>query len=572
MLKNTEKWKENEQLIKETVRLIAFELSSYSNGSGDGSTSSGSLEDKLAGAADASSSSSTWFGNENDDNQNRLKEMKRRKFLSSIRSIKDIPASGCLGSEEFIRRFLQSKKYDPVRCSKSILTYLEWYASEEVELLRSPQIEPSSKEILDFDVDQVDKWTPQYIRGRDDYGRSVVYVNLKEWDPYELMKHVPLKKYIRYHTYLRERLIWYLDYQMLDDEINGKFQTSENDGSVCLIINLASKSLGPTSTQLFTLFKEVSHIDQMFFPERLKTIFILNPPFVFSLAWSFVKRWISERTVSKIKIVQEEDIFNELKLAKISLDDYPSDFPLGKGPPLQESEMVRHICTPLYQKKPQPIVVPTILTPPLPPAPALVTQTSTGSNSSTSQSSTPKLVTLEKKVSWQVRDARRTPSPLLRESEGQKLLRKALMELDQVEQSAIEENQRLRQSLRVLSSVPSNLKPKAAASPAKKIQNTKAKGSASTNAEISSKVADGDNESYEHLEAEIQELSMKIYEMKEELEGYKKAVDFANNFVELEKQTRKDASEDYMNEIKQLEAKNKALCDEFVSCYHYFII
>jgi hypothetical protein len=56
----------------------------------------------------------------------------------------------------------------------------------------------------------------------------------------------------------------------------------------------------------FKSLKAVIDIDEAFYPETLKNLFVINAPIYFTALWRIVRPWLDELTVQKIQIMGED--------------------------------------------------------------------------------------------------------------------------------------------------------------------------------------------------------------------------------------------------------------------------
>lgn len=69
----------------------------------------------------------------------------------------------------------------------------------------------------------------------------------------------------------------------------------------CTILDLNNCSV-MQALKIKDLLKLIVDIGQNYYPETMGMTFIINAPWLFDTIWSFVKIWMDEVTVSKIKI------------------------------------------------------------------------------------------------------------------------------------------------------------------------------------------------------------------------------------------------------------------------------
>lgn len=73
-------------------------------------------------------------------------------------------------------------------------------------------------------------------------------------------------------------------------------------GKQVVVMNMENLSYAPDTTA-YTVFRRTLDIDEAFYPERLKTLYMINAPWFFTAIWAIIYPWIDKKTAEKIKIV-----------------------------------------------------------------------------------------------------------------------------------------------------------------------------------------------------------------------------------------------------------------------------
>ena len=91
-------------------------------------------------------------------------------------------------------------------------------------------------------------------------------------------------------------------------------------------MDLAGLSLSLVShTAARKAVKEIMKTQQSHYPELMGKLIIVNAPWVFKSAWSFVKPMLDAKTVSKISIYgSDKDAFSQALLELVDADQLPS--------------------------------------------------------------------------------------------------------------------------------------------------------------------------------------------------------------------------------------------------------
>ena len=95
----------------------------------------------------------------------------------------------------------------------------------------------------------------------------------------------------------------------------------------------------------FGFLRDIAIVDQAHYPERLSTIIVINAPRLVSIVWSFISRFLDQRTREKIHIHSSEADWRPVIDRLIARDQLPDtyggsspfSFPTGQPLPVQDS-------------------------------------------------------------------------------------------------------------------------------------------------------------------------------------------------------------------------------------------
>ena len=91
-------------------------------------------------------------------------------------------------------------------------------------------------------------------------------------------------------------------------------------GQVIIVFDLKDLPIKP-DFETITFVRRISEIDQNFFPETLRKLFIINAPWYFSAIFALVKAFIDADTAMKINIIGNDYLPHLLEL--IEMDNIP---------------------------------------------------------------------------------------------------------------------------------------------------------------------------------------------------------------------------------------------------------
>lgn len=69
-----------------------------------------------------------------------------------------------------------------------------------------------------------------------------------------------------------------------------------------VIMDLYDFGMKHCGSSFYDILQSVINIDQYYYPETLKKLFLINCPFVFRVMWKVVKPWLHPITASRIEI------------------------------------------------------------------------------------------------------------------------------------------------------------------------------------------------------------------------------------------------------------------------------
>jgi len=218
-------------------------------------------------------------------------------------------------SDATLLRFLRARKFDLPKAKVMFSDSEKWRRDFKVDELYQ-SFEYKERE-------QVSKIYPQFYHKTDKDGRPLYIEQLGKLDLNKLYTVTTPERQLQrlvveYEKFLRDRL--------------PICTAMRSDGEIvdtsCTIMDL--KDVGISQFwKVKTFVQEAAKISQDYYPETMGKFYIINAPYLFSSAWSWVKPWLDPVTVAKINIVSSSSTQAEL-LAQIPAENLPSMFPGGK--------------------------------------------------------------------------------------------------------------------------------------------------------------------------------------------------------------------------------------------------
>lgn len=242
----------------------------------------------------------------------------------------------------FLSRFIIATNGDVDAAAKQIDQFTDWF--EEFNLERIYRL--PAKDVLQCKGDPkfIHERYPLYIRGTDRYGHPVLYARACYLNVHQILEQVNETNFIRYHAWLRERMMRMRDLQLRKMGIK---DYSPLDAQFTVVMDLENGSTSQLKKPFYSIMKKTMQIDQTFFPERMFRSILINAPFIFSAVWAIVKTFLDKDTVAKLRIVRS-DYFKYLEEV-IDPSEIPSDYG-GKAPPLTYEDHASQVTERFYAR------------------------------------------------------------------------------------------------------------------------------------------------------------------------------------------------------------------------------
>ncbi|CAB3239128.1 unnamed protein product [Arctia plantaginis] len=199
------------------------------------------------------------------------------------RSVKDVMKQE--HNDHYLLRWLRARQWDPVAAEKMLRDSLKWREKWGID-----------KELQTWQApDVLDKYFPSGSTGFDKEGSPVIIVPFVGLDIWGLLHSVSKTDVIR-------QILRHLE-NYLTIARSQAAERGPNALKVVVIFDMEGFHIRqyawkPAAELVFTLLQ----LYEANYPEILKICYIVNAPKVFSLAFSVIKKFMHEYTISKIKI------------------------------------------------------------------------------------------------------------------------------------------------------------------------------------------------------------------------------------------------------------------------------
>nr|ACU22827.1 unknown [Glycine max]ACU22833.1 unknown [Glycine max] len=185
---------------------------------------------------------------------------------------------------ETLMRFLKARDWDPCKAHKMLVDCLNWRVQNEIDNILSKPIVPA---------DLYRAVRDSQLIGLSGYSREglpvfAIGVGLSTFDKasvhYYVQSHIQINEY-------RERII-----------LPSASKKQGRPITTCIKI-LDMTGLKLSALNQIKLLTIISSIDDLNYPEKTNTYYIVNAPYIFSACWKVVKPLLQERTRRKIQVL-----------------------------------------------------------------------------------------------------------------------------------------------------------------------------------------------------------------------------------------------------------------------------
>ncbi|XP_078181747.1 SEC14 cytosolic factor-like isoform X1 [Carex rostrata] len=186
---------------------------------------------------------------------------------------------------EIFTRFLKARDWDVTRAHKLLIDCLNWRIQNDIDDILSKPIVPSNLYglVRDSQLYGMSGFSKDGIPvfalgvGRSSYDKASVH--------YYVQSHIQINEY-------RDRVVLPAARKKHGRHINTCIKILDMTG-------LKLSALG----QMKQILTTISTVDDLNYPEKTETYYIVNAPYVFSACWRVVKPLLQERTRKKVQVL-----------------------------------------------------------------------------------------------------------------------------------------------------------------------------------------------------------------------------------------------------------------------------
>jgi len=237
----------------------------------------------------------------------KLADDQRFALMKFRRSVQDILQPH--HDDYFLLRWLRARKWDPTAAEKMLRTSMEWRKQWDADNL------------CNWDIPEVmQNYLPHGQSGFDKDGAPVIVVPFAGLDMYGILHVVTRKDFIKAMI------------KLLDSYLNLAREQSKKHGQIAnqltVVFDMEGFNLKPflwkPAGELIIIFIQMYEAN---YPEILKMCFLINTPRVFAFAFTIIKKFMDDYTISKMQIYKADPAkWQAAILQLIPKDQIPAHF------------------------------------------------------------------------------------------------------------------------------------------------------------------------------------------------------------------------------------------------------
>ncbi|CAN1334186.1 Phosphatidylinositol/phosphatidylcholine transfer protein SFH8 [Linum perenne] len=185
---------------------------------------------------------------------------------------------------ETLTRFLKARDWNVAKAHKMLIDCLQWRTQNEIDSILAKPIFPTELYRSIRDTQLVG------LSGHSKQGLPVVACGVGQSTYDKASVHYYVQSHIQMNEY-RDRVVL----------PNATKKYGRHIGTCIKILDMTGLRL--SALNQIKLLTAISTIDDLNYPEKTETYYIVNVPYIFSACWKVVKPLLQERTRKKIQIM-----------------------------------------------------------------------------------------------------------------------------------------------------------------------------------------------------------------------------------------------------------------------------
>ncbi|XP_012533432.1 SEC14-like protein 2 isoform X1 [Monomorium pharaonis] len=226
-----------------------------------------------------------------------LADDQRFALMKFRRSVQDILQPH--HDDHFLLRWLRARKWKPDAAEKMLRDSMEWRKRWDTDSL------------VDWEIPEIIKtYLPHGLSGFDNDGAPVIIVPFAGMDMYGTLHVISQNEFVK------------IMIKILDNYLNIAREQSKKHGQIANQVTVVfdmegfnlKQYLWKPAGELIIAFLQMYEAN---YPEILKMCFLINAPRVFAFAFSIVKKFMDDYTLSKMQIYKAEPIKWQAAILKL---------------------------------------------------------------------------------------------------------------------------------------------------------------------------------------------------------------------------------------------------------------
>ena len=167
-------------------------------------------------------------------------------------------------------RFLRARKLSIKKASKMLAAHIKWRDEVKPEAVSQGDISTSLPSGC---------WR---VMGRSEDGSPVLWVQVSKWNPHQY-SFEEYQNYVAYFVHHAETMF-------------------DKSTQYAVIFDMAGWGLW--MARYLSYINRLVKIAQDHYPERLRTVLLLNTPMLFRASWALIKPWLDAKTAAKVHFIR----------------------------------------------------------------------------------------------------------------------------------------------------------------------------------------------------------------------------------------------------------------------------
>lgn len=196
-------------------------------------------------------------------------------------------------------RFLRARNHELLKTEIMILKEMKWREATNPEKIVKEF--PSNR----YYQTLIDYW-PGRVHGVDKAGIPIYCERIAAVDPSSLLSKVPRDVLLMFHIFMMEKQ---------DQVLDSKFLEYGCPVGYIYVMDVKGLGMKHYNSAGLDILKEITQLDDSYYPEGLRKFFVLNCPRIFSMFWAVAKLWLNQNTIDKFSILKSEflpDLLNHI--------------------------------------------------------------------------------------------------------------------------------------------------------------------------------------------------------------------------------------------------------------------